>query len=168
MEEELLEQIALEEKRYREGKALACDLICLGATNKEIGTVLETDRSRVHGWRKTLEEKGRAIRDLCEKSEIEGGLQQLAQYRGLYTQAARESRTRKKQEIAKLMLDRGAERKEITETLDICRGTLRMWEAEWRGEQTALRQSEKVWSEHWAQEWDEFMARLVRPIRLAR
>lgn len=168
MEEELLEQIALEEKRYREGKALACDLICLGATNKDIGIVLGSKANITNEWRKELRKKGRAIRDLCEKSEIEGGLQQLAQYRGLYTQEAREARSQKKQEFAQIMIAEGMKRKDIVKKLGVSRTTLSEWEAIWNGERSGIRSSEKVWAEQWQKEWDEFMARLVRPIRLAR
>lgn len=168
MEEELLEQITLEEKRYRECKALICDLICLGASDGQIGAAVGARNNTVNVWRKEVERKGRRIRDLCEKSEIEGGLQQLSEYYGLFTQQSRDARSRKKQDLAKAMLDRGAKRKEIVKTLGICRSTLSAWEAVWRGEKKEARGSEKAWSEQWQQEWDEFMASLVRPIRLAR
>lgn len=168
MEEKILEEILLEEQRYREGKALACDLICLGATNKEISDAVGAKVNIVNVWRKETRQKGRPIRDLCEKSEIAGGLQQLSEYRGLYTQKSRDARSRKKQDLAKAMLKRGAKRKDIVKTLGISRTTLSDWEAAWRSEQITRVESDCVWEKRWVQEWDEFMARLVRPIRIAR
>lgn len=156
--------VLLEEKKCREGKELALELIRHGVPDRTIEDILEMERKTVCNWRNKLRERGwNSIETYGSPKELEQKLEKLSEYAGLYTKSAISARWEQKRELLKVMLAQGMKIKEISEILNVTEKTLRRWEKE----KNSKEHESDEWIPEWRQEWDEFMRRLVRPIRLA-
>lgn len=154
-----------EEKKCQEGKELALELMRHGVSDCAIGDILGVEQKTAYNWRKRLRESGwdGTLETYETQGELERKMEELSKYTGLYTKSAIIKRWDKKRELFKNMFEQGMDIKEIAGILNVTAETLHKWK---RGKINKGQESDE-WIPVWRKEWDEFMQRLVRPIRLA-
>lgn len=153
-----------EEKRYKEGKQLALELLRHGASNAAIAKASGINVRTVYDWRNELRANGWSEPESYhDPNEFQRKLEKLGEYNGLYSQKAKTRRSEMKKELYKELLLQGKSRKEMLEILGVSRPVLRRWDMEFAGEESP---AESQWKRDWCNQWDEFMSRLERPIRM--
>lgn len=154
-----------EEKRYKEGKKLAYELIRHGVSNKEVGQLVGLDSRIICNWRANVERSSYCTELYDDPQELERKKIELSKYKGIFGRDAILKRTEVKKKMAQKYYDQGMPTKEICEKLNITAPALYSWGIITPEERNAERSKE--WLQEWCWEWDSFMSRLVRPIRLA-
>lgn len=155
--------VILEEKRYDEGKELAFDLIRHGVRYTEIAEILGVASKVTWEWMKKVERTGWVKENpeiYTDPEAFELKKAELSKYRGLYGKNATERRRIEKRKAARTLYEQGIPIKEIAIKLNTSVSVLYEWNL------SEKKETEAEWIAKWKQEWDEFMNRLVRPIRL--
>lgn len=154
-----------EERRYQKGKELAYELIRYGVSNKEVGELVGLDKRIICNWRANVERAGYCTEVRVDPQELEEKKKELFTYNGMFSKAAINKRRDVKKQMAQEFYDQGMAPAEICEKLNITVPVLYSWGIITPEERNADRSME--WLHEWCWEWDSFMNRLVRPIRLA-
>lgn len=151
-----------------EGYELACDLIIHGASAKQVSSILGVSDKCVYNWRRRLDIGPREqVVSYAEPDEMERKLEKLKEYSGVFTSGKYVKNKEGVTERFKEMVAAGKHSKEISEELGISRTTV----SRWRQINGVVPEAEKLpqhghFYEEWCKEWDDFISRLKRPLRL--
>lgn len=153
------------------GYELAIDLLTHGVSKKEIIDMLGISKELLYNWRRTA---GVVFLENYEKydteKELNSKLEELKKYSGFYKRVGQIDQKEEKKTKAKELFEKGYSIHKVSKMVNISKCTAEKWSQEF-GCPYFERQkdiSNKVWAVAWCKEWDDFMKRLKRPLRIAR
>lgn len=158
---------------WEEGKALAQELMRHGVKNLAIAKALDVTQSCVSQWRKQARRKGRkkgAVEIYEDPRDLERKMKELERYRGIYAPERMQELAQQRMQDAEKLFRQGATIKQVCQELHISVATATCYKRELGLVATDKKEKElsnEAWVQEFREEWDEFMGRLARPIRLA-